>query len=107
LRIHVNDELGQLERGLEASRAALAAGGRLVVVAFHSLEDRIVKRFLTARSTAAPRASRHAPDARRPPDAAFKLVTPRPLTPDATEIQSNPRARSARLRAAIRLPIAA
>jgi len=100
-RIHVNDELGQLERGLEASQSALAPGGRLVVVAFHSLEDRIVKQFLTRRSTSAPRASRHAPDARH--DAAFKLLTTRPLTPDTAEVQSNPRARSARLRAAVRI----
>jgi 16S rRNA (cytosine1402-N4)-methyltransferase len=101
LRIHVNDELGELERGLEASQNALLPGGRLVVVAFHSLEDRIVKRFLSARSTAAPRASRHAPETRRA--AAFHLLANRPLIPDAREVQSNPRARSARLRAAVRL----
>jgi len=103
LRIHVNDELGQLTRGLEASKAALAPDGRLVVVAFHSLEDRIVKQFLSAHSTAAPRASRHAPDMRRSGGASFRLLTRRPLTPGDAEIQSNPRARSARLRAAIRL----
>jgi len=101
LRIHMNDELGELERGLEASQRALAPGGRLVVVAFHSLEDRIVKRFLSAHGNRAPQASRHAPEARRA--AAFKVLTARPLTPDAKEIQSNPRARSARLRAAVRL----
>jgi 16S rRNA (cytosine1402-N4)-methyltransferase len=103
LRIHVNDELGELERGLEASQAALAPGGRIVVVAFHSLEDRIVKQFLSRHGTAAPRASRHAPDVRGAPGAAFRLLTSRPLTPDASEIQSNPRARSARLRAAVRI----
>ncbi len=97
----MNDELGELTRGLEASRRALLPGGRLVVVAFHSLEDRIVKQFLSARSTTAPRASRHAPDTRR--DADFQLLTHRPLTPDAREIESNPRARSARLRAAVRI----
>ncbi|MGZ5937282.1 MAG: 16S rRNA (cytosine(1402)-N(4))-methyltransferase RsmH [Rhizomicrobium sp.] len=107
LRIRVNDELGELTRGLEASQNALLPGGRLVVVAFHSLEDRIVKQFLTARNTSAPRASRHAPDTRRARDAAFQLLTHRPLTPDAREIESNPRARSARLRAALRMPIAA
>ena len=103
LRIHVNDELGELARGLEASKDALAPEGRLVVVAFHSLEDRIVKQFLSARSTAAPRASRHAPDMRRNGGASFRLLTRRPLTPGDAEIQSNPRARSARLRAAIRI----
>jgi len=103
LRIHVNDELGELERGLEASQSALAPGGRLVVVAFHSLEDRIVKQFLSRRSTSAPRSSRHAPETSRAPEAAFKLLTGRPLAPDASEIQANPRARSARLRAAVRL----
>ena len=103
LRIHVNDELGELGRGLEASQAALEPGGRLVVVAFHSLEDRIVKQFLSRRSTSAPRASRHTPDTRRAQNAAFRLLTNRPLVPDASEIQSNPRARSARLRAAVRI----
>jgi 16S rRNA (cytosine1402-N4)-methyltransferase len=103
LRIHVNDELGELSRGLEASKAALAPDGRLVVVAFHSLEDRIVKQFLNSRSTAAPRASRHAPEPRAAHDALFRLLTHRPLTPGETEIHSNPRARSARLRAAIRI----
>jgi 16S rRNA (cytosine1402-N4)-methyltransferase len=103
LRIHVNDELGELERGLEASQSALAVGGRIVVVAFHSLEDRIVKQFLARRSTSAPRASRHAPETRREQDATFRLLTNRPLIPDQSEIQSNPRARSARLRAAVRI----
>ncbi|MEJ0026693.1 MAG: 16S rRNA (cytosine(1402)-N(4))-methyltransferase RsmH [Rhizomicrobium sp.] len=103
LRIHVNDELGELERGLEAAAGALAPLGRLVVVSFHSLEDRIVKRFLTARATIAPLGSRHAPVARRAQPAAFRLLTHRPLMPGATEVEGNPRARSARLRAAERL----
>ncbi|MEI9988803.1 MAG: 16S rRNA (cytosine(1402)-N(4))-methyltransferase RsmH [Rhizomicrobium sp.] len=103
LRIHVNDELGELERGLEAAAGALAPFGRLVVVSFHSLEDRIVKRFLTARATTAPLGSRHAPVARRAQPAAFRLLTHRPLMPGATEVEGNPRARSARLRAAERL----
>jgi 16S rRNA (cytosine1402-N4)-methyltransferase len=102
LRIHVNDELGALERGLSAAMAILKPRGRLVVVSFHSLEDRIVKHFLTQRSDAAPRASRHAPQMRRAP-AIFDLLTTRPQTPSAAELRSNPRARSAKLRAGIRL----
>lgn len=73
LRIHVNDELGELERGLDAALRILKPQGRLVVVSFHSLEDRIVKQFLGSRSTAAPRASRHAPDMVAP-KAAFELL---------------------------------
>jgi 16S rRNA (cytosine1402-N4)-methyltransferase len=103
LRIHVNDELGELGRGLDAAERVLAPGGRLVVVAFHSLEDRIVKQFLAERSAQAPRASRHAPEARRLHAPRFRLLTHRPLTPEKRELQSNPRARSARLRAAVRL----
>ena len=103
LRIHVNDELGELERGLEAAAQVLSPLGRLVVVSFHSLEDRIVKRFLTARATTAPLGSRHAPVAQRALPAAFRLLTHRPLMPGETEIEGNPRARSARLRAAERL----
>ncbi|HXC53741.1 MAG TPA: 16S rRNA (cytosine(1402)-N(4))-methyltransferase RsmH [Rhizomicrobium sp.] len=103
LRIHVNDELGELERGLEAASNALAPNGRLVVVAFHSLEDRIVKRYLGARSTAVPKGSRHAPETGRAHDAQFRLLTSRPLSPSESEVHANPRARSARLRAAQRL----
>jgi 16S rRNA (cytosine1402-N4)-methyltransferase len=103
LRIHVNDELGELERGLEAASNVLAPEGRLVVVAFHSLEDRIVKRFLSARSTSAPQGSRHAPASRAATPAQFKLLTKSPLVPGESEVEANPRARSARLRAAERL----
>ncbi|HEV2652390.1 MAG TPA: 16S rRNA (cytosine(1402)-N(4))-methyltransferase RsmH [Rhizomicrobium sp.] len=103
LRIHVNDELGELERGLDAAEQALAPHGRLVVVAFHSLEDRIVKRFLTARSAKTPNASRHAPVTRRAHPEGFRLLTNRPLAPKQSEIDLNPRARSARLRAAERV----
>jgi 16S rRNA (cytosine1402-N4)-methyltransferase len=102
LRIQVNDELGELERGLAAAESLLAPGGRLVVVSFHSLEDRRVKNFMRARSSAAPRASRHAPEARTPPVPSFRLMQRRALKPGDTEIAANPRARSARLRAAIR-----
>ena len=102
LRIHVNDELGELERGLESALKILSPHGRLVVVSFHSLEDRMVKHFLSERSISAPRASRHAPAApgNKP---AFKLLTIRPMTPSADEVASNPRARSAKLRAGLKL----
>jgi 16S rRNA (cytosine1402-N4)-methyltransferase len=103
LRIHVNDELGELERGLEAALKILKPAGRLVVVSFHSLEDRMVKRFLMERSTSAPRASRHAPGAAPAHPAGFKLLTHRPRTPTAVELVSNPRARSAKLRAGLKL----
>jgi 16S rRNA (cytosine1402-N4)-methyltransferase len=101
LRIHVNDELGELERGLEAALDILKPQGRLVVVSFHSLEDRMVKRFLTERSTSAPRASRHAPVSTPSHQAAFQLLPRR--EPSAEEIASNPRSRSAKLRAGIKL----
>jgi 16S rRNA (cytosine1402-N4)-methyltransferase len=110
LRIAVNDELGELERGLAASAALLAPEGRLVVVAFHSLEDRIVKRFMTEAAGRQAGASRHAPSAlnrtgRGAP--AFRLLTQRPLRPSEAETEANPRARSARLRALERLGPAA
>ncbi len=106
LRIYVNDELGELERALDAAEALLRPGGRLVVVAFHSLEDRIVKQFLTAKSGRSSNPSRHLPEV--PPDgapsASFRPLSRRPVTPSDAEIRRNPRARSARLRAAERLP---
>ena len=103
LRIHVNDELGELERGLDAALKILAPRGRLAVVSFHSLEDRIVKQFLAGNSDTRPRASRHAPDAGEAPRAHFRLLTNRPQTPSEDEIANNPRARSAKLRIAERL----
>jgi 16S rRNA (cytosine1402-N4)-methyltransferase len=103
LRIHVNDELGELERGLDAALNILAPHGRLVVVSFHSLEDRMVKHFLSQRSTSAPRASRHAPVSAPAHKPAFKLLTTRPMIPSAAELASNPRARSAKLRAGLKL----
>jgi 16S rRNA (cytosine1402-N4)-methyltransferase len=103
LRIYVNDELGELARGLAAAERCLKPGGRLVVVTFHSLEDRIVKRFLQQRSGKEYRGSRHLP-ARyvELPRASFRIVNPKPLTPQKGEQDANPRARSARLRAAER-----
>jgi len=101
LRIHVNDELGELSRALDAATRALKPQGRLAVVSFHSLEDRIVKRFFAEHSAAAPRASRHAPETRRAP--LYRLLGSRPQTPGAAEIAENPRARSAKLRAGERL----
>lgn len=106
LRICVNDELGELERGLAAAERVLKTGGRLAVVAFHSLEDRIVKRFLAERSRA-PTASRHAPAASSAYPQTFRLVWSRPRMPSEAEIARNPRARSARLRAAERTALAA
>jgi 16S rRNA (cytosine1402-N4)-methyltransferase len=107
LRIHVNDELGELERALAAMPWLLAPGGRLVVVAFHSLEDRIVKRFLAERSDRQARPSRHLPDLAPRPQALFRPLSARAVRPGPAEIAANPRARSARLRAALRLPDAA
>lgn len=105
LRIYVNDEIGEVLRGLAAAERVLAAGGRLAVVSFHSLEDRPVKQFLAARSQARPRASRHSPAQVARAAAAvptFRLLTRRAGRPGAAEIAANPRARSARLRAAER-----
>ncbi len=102
LRIHVNDELGELERGLQAAENLLQPDGRLVVVCFHSLEDRRVKNFLRGRSGKAPRASRHVPVQDNGPAPSFRLIHRRGVTPSAAEIAANPRARSARLRTAVR-----
>ena len=100
LRLFVNDELGELQAGLSAAERILKPGGRLVVVSFHSLEDRIVKTFLAAR--AGTRAgSRHLPQA-APRPASFTILTKRPVGPDEAETAANPRARSAKLRAAER-----
>ena len=103
LRIAVNDELAELDRGLEAAERLLAVGGRLAVVSFHSLEDRAVKRFLRERSDGAPGGSRHRPPTSPSHPACFRLLHRRATRPGAAEIAANPRARSARLRAAERL----
>lgn len=101
LRLEVNDELGEIARALHAAERLLAPGGRLVIVSFHSLEDRIVKEFLRERSGLAAGISRHRPDvtAQAP---SFMLLTRKAVRASAAEIARNPRARSAKLRAAER-----
>ncbi|MBP1804623.1 16S rRNA (cytosine(1402)-N(4))-methyltransferase RsmH [Rubellimicrobium aerolatum] len=101
LRIAVNDEYGELARGLEAAERALAPGGLLAVVSFHSVEDRMVKRFLQLRAGRMGQGSRYAPEvgAEAP---AFEMVTRKSVEPDEAELAANPRARSARLRVARR-----
>jgi 16S rRNA (cytosine1402-N4)-methyltransferase len=104
LRIKVNDELGQIEAALAQATSLLAPGGRLVVVAFHSLEDRIVKRFMTQAAGRTGSPSRHDPAGLKTRDAPnFRLLTARALRPGAAESDHNPRSRSARLRALERL----
>ena len=97
LRIFVNDELAELAHGLAAAERVLRPGGRLVVVAFHSLEDRMVKNFFAERSRP-PAGSRHLPEI-PPAPTTFRVLTRRPQTPDDAELAANPRARSAKLRA--------
>ena len=101
LRIYLNDELGELLRGLEAAERILKPGGRLAVVTFHSLEDRMVKQFLAPRTGRAGRPSRHMPDIDMP-SPSFSEPTKRNIKPRDEEIEKNPRARSARLRVAVR-----
>ena len=102
LRIAVNDELGELIKGLEAAERTLSPGGRLVVVTFHSLEDRIVKAFLTERSGNAPGGSRHAPVAIETRKPSFTLQFKGAREAGEAELAANPRSRSAKLRAAVR-----
>ncbi len=98
LRIEVNDELGEIDRGLSAAERLLVPGGRLAVVAFHSLEDRRAKEFLRCRSSDAPRGSRHLPATGVGAAPSFRLLSRKPIVPSPAEISRNPRARSARLR---------
>ncbi len=103
LRIHVNDELGELAQGLAAAERLLRPDGRLVVVSFHSLEDRLVKAHLAERSGKEVHGSRHLPQQSIKVSApSYRIVNPRPFTPCQGELDVNPRARSARLRAAVR-----
>ena len=101
IRIHLNAELDELEQGLEAAERALKPGGRLAVVTFHSLEDRIVKRFFRQRSGGTPAGSRHRPAIVDPNEPTFERVA-KPVGPSERELAANPRARSARLRSAVR-----
>jgi 16S rRNA (cytosine1402-N4)-methyltransferase len=110
LRIAVNDELGEVRRVLAAAERLLRAGGRLVVVSFHSLEDGIVKQFLTDRSGRGARGSRFLPDSVTDrSDPTFTLPTKKAVFPADSEIAVNPRSRSARMRVGIRTssPVAA
>jgi 16S rRNA (cytosine1402-N4)-methyltransferase len=102
LRIAVNEELSELEAGLVAAERVLKAGGRLCVVTFHSLEDRIVKSFLAVRAGRTPAGSRHAPPVRQGPAPSFQLLFNGARGPAEAEVAANPRARSAKLRAAVR-----
>ncbi len=102
LRISVNDELGELERGLYAAERLLKSGGRLVVVSFHSLEDRIVKTFLRSRSGGDAGGSRHLPAKQAIATPSFELITRKAVDASADELAQNTRSRSAKLRAARR-----
>ena len=101
IRIHLNAELDELEEGLEAAERALKPGGRLAVVTFHSLEDRIVKRFFRERSGSTPAGSRHRPLVAPTEQPTFERVA-KPVSPSERELATNPRARSARLRSGVR-----
>jgi 16S rRNA (cytosine1402-N4)-methyltransferase len=102
IRIAVNEELSELEAGLAAAERALKSGGRLCVVTFHSLEDRIVKTFLGVRAGKTPGGSRHAPPVETAAAPSFQLLFNGAQTPSAAELAANPRARSSKLRAAVR-----
>ncbi|MDO9336559.1 MAG: 16S rRNA (cytosine(1402)-N(4))-methyltransferase RsmH [Caulobacter sp.] len=104
LRIAVNEELSELEAGLLAAERVLKPGGRLAVVTFHSLEDRIVKAFLAERAGRTPGGSRHAPPKEAGAPASFQLIHNGAKQASEAESAVNPRSRSAKLRAAVRTP---
>ena len=101
IRIHINGELDEIEAAMIAAEKMLKPEGRLVVVSFHSLEDRIIKTFMLKRSGQGPRPSRHLPDIEMAP-ASFSLPSRKPVLPSDLETEQNPRARSAKLRLAVR-----
>jgi len=107
IRIAVNEELSELEAGLAAAERALKTGGRLCVVTFHSLEDRIVKTFFAVRAGKTPAGSRHAPPVEAAAAPSFQLLFNGAQGPSEAELAANPRARSAKLRAAVRTDAAA
>ncbi len=102
LRMWVNEETGELVRALGACERVLKPGGRLAIVTFHSIEDRIVKLFLRSRSGNDPGASRHVPGTPKGAPPTFEVLQRKAIEPDASELAANPRARSARLRWALR-----
>ena len=102
IRMYVNDELGELARALRAAESILRTGGRLVIVTFHSLEDRLVKQWLRERAGKTGGGSRHVPVIQKGPESTFKLLFSRAVAAGEKEVESNPRARSAKLRAAVR-----
>lgn len=106
IRIAVNDEYGALIEGLEAAERTLKPGGQLAVVTFHSIEDRMVKRFMQLRSGGGGTGSRHAPEIERE-EPQFTLKSRKAIGPDDEELAENPRARSARLRVAVRTVVRA
>ena len=107
LRIYVNDELGELTKALEASERLLKPEGRLVIVAFHSLEDRAVKQFIKEKSNPSVQGSRHLPLTRKEQEKpTFDLLYKKAIVPQEDEVRLNPRSRSAKLRAARRTSVA-
>ncbi|MEC9078268.1 MAG: 16S rRNA (cytosine(1402)-N(4))-methyltransferase RsmH [Pseudomonadota bacterium] len=107
LRIFINDELGELERGLNATERLLKKGGIIAIVSFHSLEDRLVKKFFVNRSRETSGLSRHSPPQIDEKAPSLAINSHRPIRPSETETRTNPRARSARLRVATKLGVSA